>query len=595
MSKKQKVTKTVQNGKFPKILTGYVLPLLFLLFIILITTFKISGDDDIFWHLQVGKYITTNNVIPSTDVFGFATAGQEWIPFEWGFDALAYNIYSISGYPGLSVFRTLIFVCIFFLFYRLSLKLKLNQSITFFVLLLLTAALFERFLIKPQIISYLFTTILLYIFLNYSLVKREGSRLMYFLPIIFLFWANMHMGVLSGIVLFTIFVITEAVGLLKPQFLLNKENPSSRNQFFKLVMIYAASVLVLIMNPQGMGTYTYVYSHLQMKMMEDVFEWRSPFDKMFEGTMYVYVYYIYLAAALTAIYYAFRRKDLLSGAIVLIFAVFSIRTARFSIDFMLVTSPFVILALNYFFKSSPQKKPAGKGNALFAKVIPAVLSAVLIAGIILLPGSNLYSFFNYDRITGFGVDENAYPVKAVNFMKENKIADPKSRPFNTYDCGGYLIWEINGAKNFIDSRGLNDEIYYSFKAINNKEYGFEKKFDSYGFDYVLWSFPKLPWNNTELKTSILSFLIKNNENWKLVYWDDFSFVFVKNNEKYKNIIEQFEYKYANPYYYVFDKDPLKSALANDPQRVTEEIKRNLKLNPDGIFIQAMAKSFNVKL
>ena len=124
MSKKQKVTKSVQNGKYPKILSVYILPFVFLLFIILITTFKISGDDDLFWHLQVGKYITTNNVIPSTDVFGFVTTGQEWIPFEWGFDALAYNIYSVSGYTGLSVFRSLIFVGIFFLLYRLSLKLK---------------------------------------------------------------------------------------------------------------------------------------------------------------------------------------------------------------------------------------------------------------------------------------------------------------------------------------------------------------------------------------------------------------------------------------------------------------------------------------
>ncbi|HMQ79035.1 MAG TPA: hypothetical protein PKE39_01865 [Ignavibacteria bacterium] len=595
MSKKQKVTKPVQSSKFPGIISRYVLPFVFLLFIILITTFKISGDDDIFWHLQIGKYITVNNVIPSVDEFGFATAGQQWIPFEWGFDALAYNIYNVSGYTGLSIFRSLIFVCIFFLLYRLSLKLKLDQTITFTVLFLLTAALFERFLIKPQIISYLFTVILLYIFFSYSLVKREGSRLIYFLPIIFLIWANMHMGVLSGIVLFTFFLISETVGLLKPQYLLNKENPSSRNQFVKLLMLYAASLLVLLMNPQGMGTYTYVYSHLQMKMMEDVFEWRSPFDKIFAGTMYVYVYYIFIAAALAVLYYAFKRKDILSGAVVLIFLIFSTRTARFSIDFMLVTTPFIFLALTYFLKSTAQKKPAGTGNALFAKVIPAVLSAVLIAGIILLPGNNLYSIFNYDRITGFGVDENAYPVKAVNFIKENRIADPKSRPFNTYDCGGYLIWEINGAKNFIDSRGLNDEIYYSFKSINNKEYGFEKKFDSYGFDYVLWSFPKLPWNNTELKTSILSFLIKNNENWKLVYWDDFSFVFVKNDEKYKKVIEQFEFRYANPYYYVFEKDPLKNALANDPQRVTEEIKRNLKLNPEGIFIQAMAKSFNVRM
>lgn len=595
MSKKQKVTKPIQSSNFSGILSSYILPSAFLLLIILITTFKISGDDDLFWHLQTGKYITTNNVIPSKDVFGFATAGQEWIPFEWGFDALAYNIYSVSGYNGLSVFRSLIFVSIFLLLYRLSLKLKLDLSITLFLLLLLTAGLFERFLIKPQIISYLFTAILLYIFLSYSLVKREGSRLIYFLPIIFLIWANMHMGVLSGIVLFTIFMLTEAVGLIKPQFLLNKENPSSRSQFIKLVMLYAVSVLVLLMNPHGMSTYSYVYSHMQMKMMEDVFEWRSPFDKLFAGSMYVYVYYVFLAAACTTMYYAFRKKDILTGAIIFVFLIFSTRTARFSIDFMLVSTPFVIIALNYFLNSSQQKKISGAANVLRNKSVQLILSAAMLAGIVLLPGSNLYSIFNYDRITGFGIDEDAYPVKAVNFIKQNNIAGQKSRPFNTFECGGYLIWEVPGALNFIDSRNLNDEIYFSYKTMNLKQPGFEKKFDEYGFDYVLWFFPKLPWNNSELKNSIVSYLIKNNEKWKLVFWDDFSFVFVKNSEKYKNIIEQNEFKYANPYFYVFDKEPLKNALANDPQRVTEEIKRNLRLNPDGIFIQAMAKSFNVKL
>ena len=69
-----------------------------LLLVLLITTFKISGDDDIFWHLEIGKYVSENKVIPSADVFGFSTKGQEWIPFEWGFDVLAYNIYKFTGY-----------------------------------------------------------------------------------------------------------------------------------------------------------------------------------------------------------------------------------------------------------------------------------------------------------------------------------------------------------------------------------------------------------------------------------------------------------------------------------------------------------------
>jgi len=224
-----------------------------------------------------------------------------------------------------------------------------------------------------------------------------------------------------------------------------------------------------------------------------------------------------------------------------------------------------------------------------------VLIILLGTGIVMLPGSNFYELIKYDRTTGFGVSQNDYPTGAVNFIRLNYIAQTGNKPFNTYNCGGYLIWEITGTKNFIDSRGLNDDIYYNYKTLNNKLKGFEQKLDNYGFDYVLWFFPKLPWNTAELQTSIVSYLIKNNDIWKLVYWDDNSFVFVKNEEKFKDVIDQNEYKYVNPYYYLHDKEPLKKGTYDDPKRIVEEIQRNYRQNPDGIFISAMAKSFKVAI
>ena len=129
--------------------------------------------------------------------------------------------------------------------------------------------------------------------------------------------------------------------------------------------------------------------------------------------------------------------------------------------------------------------------------------------------------------------------------------------------------------------------------MNYKQKGFEQKFDNYGFNYVLWFFPKLPWNAIEIKASIVSYLIKNSDKWKMVYWDDNSFVFVKNEEKFKDIIAQNEYKYVNPYYYVHDKEPLVKATYDDPKRIIEEVQRNYRLNPEGIFIRAIAKSLNI--
>ena len=87
--------------------------LFFAIFIAFFTTFKITGDDDVFWHLATGRYILEHHYVPSTDVFGYMTEGQPWMPFEWGWDVISYLIYQLGGFTALSIFRTLIFIIIF--------------------------------------------------------------------------------------------------------------------------------------------------------------------------------------------------------------------------------------------------------------------------------------------------------------------------------------------------------------------------------------------------------------------------------------------------------------------------------------------------
>ena len=94
----------------------------FAVLVFLASSFKITGDDDFFWHLATGRYIVEHKVVPDTDVFGFATQGAEWIPFEWGWDVLTYGLYNIAGYNTILVFRSLAFVFIFFMYFLLFRK-----------------------------------------------------------------------------------------------------------------------------------------------------------------------------------------------------------------------------------------------------------------------------------------------------------------------------------------------------------------------------------------------------------------------------------------------------------------------------------------
>lgn len=584
MKKKKTAELNSKPGKLSVLLKDYFLPGLMLIFIVLLTTFKISGDDDIFWHLQTGKYITENKTIPSEDVFGFVTEGQKWIPFEWGFDVLVYNIYSVSGYPGISLFRTLIFLLMFLLLIKVSQKLKLNIFISYIIFILLAAGLFERMLIKPQIISYLFSVLLLYLLISFQ-YNNENKKLIYFIPVLFLLWANMHMGVLSGFVILTIYIITEIIRLKKNKSTIPAE--TRKPIIKKLTLIYMLSAAALLVNPHGFNTYLYVYMHMQMKMLSEVFEWYSPFSSLFGGTIFIYVYYSFLALSAFSLSFLFRQKQWFLFSVLLVFLLLSFRNSRFAVDYMAVSAGIIVIAAGNLISRSD--KLSVKNNPVYT-YIPAL---ILLAGIILLPGNNLYKLLNFERESGFGIYKSDYPQSAVEFIRKNNIISAGNRVFNSFGCGGFLIWEIPAAKNFIDSRNLNDEIYYSYKKINNKQPGFEDEFGKYNFNYILWFFPKLPYFTNEMKTSVISYLFANSDAWKLVFWDDNSFVFVRNMPEYKDIIEKFEYKYANPYYYTIDKEPLKIALKNDPAGVTSEIQRKLKEDSESVFIKAMSKSFKV--
>lgn len=558
-----------------KINIDILLTFLIVVFTGLVTTFGISGDDDIFWHLETGRYITENKHIPSFDIYGFETYGDEWIPFEWGFDVLFYNIYILGGYNGVMVIRSIVFMIIAVVFIMLSRKLRISFSFFVFLYFILMLGMLDRLIPKPQIFTYLFFSLLIYLTFSYRYVSRRIKTL-YWVPVVFVFWCNIHMGVLAGAVFLIIFLFAEFIDFIKG-------SCHKRNDFILLCIIVMVSLFMLLVNPHGFRTYIYVYSHLNMKMLEDVFEWYSPFRKEFRTTIYFYVYVFFLAGGFIASMISLKRRDYFITLIYLAFGIFSMNSGRFSIDFMLVAASVILLIPLHL----PElKRIADKRYFKFT-----AFTLILVA-CILIPTGEFYKIINYQRKFGFGVDNKDYPVKMFKFIKENRINEIGLKPFNSFGIGGYFIWEFKNCKNFIDSRNLNDDIYFKYKTINNKLPGFESIISEIGFDYFIWHYPGLPENSRKLQSSVVSYLI-NDTSWALIYWDDDSFLFVRREIKFKDLIERFEYKYVNPLYYIYQKEPLQEALRKNNQQVVAEILRKYNEEPEGKFIQSIARTFKV--
>src|SRR4030095_5256561 len=223
----------------------------FFIFIALLSLSKLAGEDDLFWYLSTGRYVIQTGAVPSDDVFGFTTSGLPWIPFEWCWDIITYFLFSTGGYLFLNIFSSFILLLIFYLLLRLLLKTKLNITSCIVMLLFLAAGMLPRMTGKPHLISYLSIVLILTIILKY-LLHRDNYKILYFLPLIFLLWINFHMGVLSGLILLGIFVLSEIAELL-----LEKKSRTGKKAILRLAVIFILSAAATLINPHGIKTYEF--------------------------------------------------------------------------------------------------------------------------------------------------------------------------------------------------------------------------------------------------------------------------------------------------------------------------------------------------
>jgi hypothetical protein len=582
---------------------NYVLLAAFAIFLIFFTTFKITGDDDVFWHMATGRYVLETKSVPDKDIFGFVSEGTKWMPFEWGWDVITYTVYSISGFTGLSILRTLLILAVFWIFLLILRKFSVSDTVSIIFFIILAFAIIDRLSPRPHLMTYMFFSLVLYIIVSYRYSDRKNYKILFFLPLIFLIWANTHMGIIAGIFIISVYIFCEVVIYFFPARFSSKEIPAlGKKELYRLIAIYAVSVLVMFINPNGVATYIYAYEHTKMKMLVTVNEWMSPFGDNYSGNFVTVIYKIFLFSGILILFYSYRKKDLFPAVLFLFFAPYSVRAMRFTVDYVLILFVFLVVTYNYFLTKIKNLK-----FILFVEKKPhlkIILICLFLFLSYLVSDSSLYlKHMNYYRVTGIGINGEFIPVQMFQFIKENNIQEIGEKPYNHFGTGGFFIWNFPGKKNFIDSRNLSDEIFYKYDTLMRKFPGFEKKFNDYGFDYVIYLDPDFThWEPARLERMkeglIISYLTKS-EDWKLIWWDDKSFLYVKNLPKFQDIISKYDYKYLTPFYFPFydekQKALINKAINEDKETLKAELKRKMNEDPGSGIMRALFSNFGNKL
>ncbi len=396
-------------------------------------------DWDVWWHLRVGQWIVDNMAVPRTGLFSRTVGDRPWVAYSWGFEVLLARAEHWFGISGLTLFTVaMVMMVVFALFWMLR-----RLSGQFWTALLLAAigmwAIYHNTAPRPILFSMMFFCVILALILEANRTGRVEP--LYWLPVIFLLWSNIHIQFVYGLFLITLFVgVNVAEHIVKRsgehlRFVMERETmlPLTR-----LAAVYAGCIVATLIGPYSYKLYGVVleYAHSQV-----AYQSITELQALSFRTSAHYVQLLLVAAAFFALGRSRKGADVFKLALLTIATVVAFRTTR---DAWFVCVPCLAVIAE---QCAPAEREAP------SPVIQRVLEFVAAIVMLVLLGR----VFDVNETSLKQTMALRLPVHSAEFVKANNLPKPL---YNTLNFGGYLIWALPDYPVSIDGRNdlYGDEI-----------------------------------------------------------------------------------------------------------------------------------------
>lgn len=452
---------------------------------------RVPIDTDTWWHIRSGEY-TLNNVMIYTDPFSHSQLGERWINHSWGAQVVMYAIWQLGGNIGLALYTIALSVGGMAFLYPIS---RGNAYVRVFMLILGAAAAAVFWSARPQMFSFFFSTVIL--FLVYHVKQGGKNRLWLIVPIMWL-WANLHAGYSIGYLFLIAFIVGEAfnnwLGILG--------DTLDWKQWRILVISTLISIPVLALSPYGINTLLVPFETVGIDTLREfIQEWNSP---NFQGReTYPFIAMVMLLfASLWASnsHFDWSGLFLLVGTLLL-----ALWYGRNIAVFAVVATPIlthhadsILTRLNLVLR--PRRK---------IPIAMAILNLVLITVVAL--GALVYAVGLLLPANIEATQEEFLPIEAVNYLNDN---DLPPNMFNSYNWGGYLLFAAPEYPVFIDGRtDLYGEFLRTYFQTAIASDGWRETLAEYGIQTVLVE-----------NGSGLDLALREEPDWQLVYEDDLAVI-----------------------------------------------------------------------
>lgn len=388
------------------------------------------ADNDIWWHLQTGKWIVDHGTVPLTDPFSYVGEGKPWIAYSWLFEAGMYGLVTKFGETAITLYTLVTVWLIMFVLHGIIAK-RRDHFLSVCVLLASSIlALSNLYSPRPWLLTILFFAITLEVVL--CLREGEPSRWIWVLPGIYILWANVHIQFIYGLGLLGLACFAPLVdryvhryGYVQKSMVWGSEN------WRQLVGLTALCALATLFTPYHMRLYAIVVElSAQTGMWEYVQEMQAPaFRSVADWTM---------LGILTAALIQLGRKGSYSSFETLLLLVASVSAFRGQRDlWFLVMSSIVVLT------RKPLRKIPDYNQMITRRGLVPTGLLVALATLCILAYRDLSSE-RIQKETG-----KTYPLNAASFIERQGYGGSL---YNHFNWGGYLIWRLPHLKVSMDGR-----------------------------------------------------------------------------------------------------------------------------------------------
>src|SRR5262249_39320126 len=474
-------------------------------------------------HLKNGQLFIENGFIPKINLYSYAYPDYPVINHHWGTGVVFYAIERLGGFTGLSVAFIVVSMLTFWIFINLATKYS-SFAIASPIAVIVLPILIPRPEARPELFSYLFSGLFLQLLWGYK-YGRLGFRWLFILPILEIFWVNLHIYFFIGVVLIAVYLLESVVSFL------TKKKPQIREQVAGLTVVLLLTILAAWLNPAGISGAIYPFFILN-EYGVPVIENYSVGAILRAGYNFLPLIYFVIILSLISlswVYAVIKNRSSLSLGNFLLSAFFfamawsAIRNFAFFAYFVLP-----LAAVNLKNLRGEEDK-----TSLSPSILKVSVALIGIVFVLIMINPAYFVSSNRGRV-GIGLEEAN--GAAAEFLRKEKIQGPI---FNNFDVAGYLVYYLFPEQRvFVDNRpeaypaAFFTDVYFPMQSDEAKWAAISR---DYGYNVIVF-------NHRERSVQGEQFIIRRvlDPMWAPVYLDKAIIILAKRDGPNQAVIAKYE-------------------------------------------------------